>query len=281
MLFRSANIVDHVATQERPEGLPAGVYVQSVEMSREEYIERMLFARAGVDTNKVDEDKRGFITDDEWAAITESAKSLAVDHIWIDDRADITPSQIRVEARRVQMRFARAGTPLRLIVIDYAQLINGDTENKRRADNREQEVAQVARAAKKIAKELNCTVILLAQLNEDSTKEKRRPRARDLRESRSLKQDADKVVLIYNPEYEARASAYRNGGQVGMLPKEYVDLIVDKNRGASTGTIAVTFRPSITKFSAFDGDERDLERLRNSGHGGRGDDNTKARRAGP
>lgn len=256
----AANIADHVALQEQADGRAAGVCIFSAEMSREEYIERMVFARARVDTYKLDEDKRQFITPDEWTQITEAAKALSVENLYIDDRADITPSQIRTEAKRVGMRFARAGTPLRLVVIDYAQIINGDPENKRRHDNREQEIAQVARAAKKLAKELAVVVILLAQLNEDSVKEKRKPRASDLRESRSLKQDADKVVLIYNPSYNERSAAYRNGDDVKPLDKEHVDLIVDKNRGARTGTVAATFWPSFTLFTRFDGDPIELER---------------------
>ena len=256
----AANIADHVGVMERPEGRPAGVYIISAEMSREEYIERMVFARAEVDTYKLDEEKRGLISHDEWARITTSAAALAVDSIYIDDRADVTPSQIRIEAKRVAMRKERAGTPLRLVVIDYAQIIEGDKENKRRHDNREQEIAQVARAAKKLAKELAVTVILLAQLNEDSVKEKRKPRASDLRESRSLKQDADKVLLIYNPSYDARTSAYRNGDNAAPLDEEIVDFIVDKNRGAKTGTVAAVFKPSFTRFSRYTGDHAELER---------------------
>lgn len=259
----AANIVDHVVTDEFPEGQPAGVFVVSAEMTRAEYIERMVFARARVDTYKLDEEKREFITPDEWAAITAASKALSVDHLYMDERADVTPSMIRTEARRVQARFKRAGTPLRLVVIDYAQIIGGDTENKQRHDNREQEVAQIARSSKKLAKELGVTVLLLAQLNEDNVKEKRRPRASDLRESRSLKQDADKVVLIYNPRYAERSAAYRNGeDRRDALSEEHIDLIVDKNRGGRIGTVAATYHPSFTLFTSYTGSPEDLERMR-------------------
>ncbi len=260
----AANIADHVALNERPQGLPSGVLIFSAEMGREEYIERMVFARAGVDTYKIDDDRKNQISPDEWQRITEATRLLAVDHLYIDDRADITPSQIRIESKRVQMRFARANTPLRLVVIDYAQIISGDAETRRKSDNREQEIAQVARAAKKLAKELGVTVILLAQLNEDSVKEKRRPRAGDLRESRSLKQDADKVVLIYNPFYADRAAAFRNG-ETKTLREELVEMIVDKNRGGTPGTVVAEFWPSYTLFLPFNGDESALDRLREAG----------------
>lgn len=255
-------VAAHVALYERPEDKPAGVYIVSAEMTRDELLERMVFSAARVDSYKLDEDKRAFITNDEWNEITRAAKDLSLDHLYIDDRSEVTMAQIRAEAKRVQMRFARAGTPLRLIVIDYAQIVEGEAENKRRSDNREQEVAQVGRKAKRLAKELGVPVILLAQLNEDSVREKRKPRAGDLRESKALKHDSDKVVLIYNPNYTERAAAYRNGEEMKPLDAEHVDFIVDKNRGGRTGTVAATYYPSFTLFTPFSGTEGDLAALR-------------------
>ena len=166
--------------------------------------------------------------------------------------------------KRQKLRFERAGTPLRLVIVDYAQIVNGDIENKRRHDNREQEVAQVARGMKSLAKELDLTVILLGQLNEDAAKEKRKPRAGDLRESRSLRHEADKVLLIHNPHYAERVASYRNGEDWRPLEQENVDLLVDKNRGARTGTVAATFYPSYTLFCPFQGSPEELALLRES-----------------
>lgn len=261
----ATGIVAHVVTQERHEDKPCGVYVQSLEMSGADLMERMIFGQARVDAYKLDEEHRAKITQEEWARITDAAKAIGVDHLYIDDRPDITPNGIRASVRRQARKMDRAGTPLRLVVVDYAQIVNGDTENKQRHDNREQEVAQVGRSMKKLAKELKIPVILLAQLNEDSVKDGRKPRASDLRESKSLKSDADKVVLIFNPSAQARSQAYRNGDRVDQSPREHVDLIVDKNRKASTGTVAATFYPGYTLFVPFEGDATDMAALREAG----------------
>lgn len=239
----------------------AGVYIQSAEMSDREYIERMVFSHARVNTTKTNEDKRGTIRDEEWQKVTASAAALAVDHIYIDDRSDITIARIRTEVRRVKARFAREGHPLRLVILDYAQIIGSDDEgNGRKNDNREQEVARVARGAKKLAKSEKITVILLAQLNEDSVREKRRPRAGDVRESRSLKQEADKFILIFNPYYVERSAAYRRGeAKQQSLGVEHVELIVDKNRGAPTGIVLASFYPSFTLFVPFEGEETEVQ----------------------
>lgn len=261
----AAGIGSHAALYETHADKSSGVYIQSLEMSAAEYMERMVFSYARVDNYKLDEEHRAKITEAEWARVTDAAKLLSIDHLYIDDRPDITPSGIRASVKRQALKMERAGTPLRLVIVDYAQIVNGDNENKRRSDNREQEVAQVGRTLKKLAKELKIPVILLAQLNEDSIKDGRKPRASDLRESRALKMDADKVVLIFNPSAAARAAAYRNGERMEALQREHVDLIVDKNRGARTGTVAATFYPSYTLFTKFDGDEADLAQLRAAG----------------
>ena len=261
----AAQIATHVALYQQPGGTRAGVYIQSIEMSFKEYLERMIFAYARVDTYKHDEERRDSISADEWTRITMASEALSRGSVWIDDKPDLTPSQIRTRVKRQKLRFERAGTPLRLVIVDYAQIVSGDTDSRRRHDTREQEVAQVPRAMKNLAKELDITVLLLAQLNEDSAKEKRKPRASDLRESRSLKHDANKVVLVYNPYYVDRIATYRNGEPWRPLPREHVDFLIEKNRGGRTGTVAATYHPSFTLFCSFEGTPEELAQLRDQG----------------
>jgi replicative DNA helicase len=255
----AANIADHVTTEEACEGLACGVYIQSAEMTKEEYAERLVFSKASVDTRKLDKERRHLMTEDEWRRVVEAARKLGIDRLYVDDRPSATIAQIRTEARRVQLRFKQAGTPLRLVIIDYAQIV---TERSKRS--REEEVANVSREAKQLAKELGVVVMLMSQLNKESTKEKRRPRASDTRESAAIENDADKLVLIYNPSYHARASSYKTGESEAVM-KEFVELIVAKNRGAPMGTVPATFWPAYTKFQAFDGTPEDLEELSASG----------------
>lgn len=258
----AATIAGHVVANESVGGMPAGVFVQSLEMTRKEYMERMVFGAAGVDSYKLDETNRGKIDADEWQAIIAASKSVGVDHLHIDDKSGVSPAWIRARIRRQAKRFEKAGTPLRLIVLDYAQIIKGDVEHRRISTNREQEVAQIARAVKELAKEMGVPVILLAQINKESIKENRKPRSTDLRESQGILNDADKVMLIWNPSHAARAAQYRNGESSAAPFMEHVEIIVDKNRGGSTGTIAATFYPSLTKFTAFKGTDDDLAQLR-------------------
>lgn len=254
----AANIADYVATEAMAEGLACGVYIQSAEMTKEEYAERLVFSKARVDTKMLDKG----MGEDDWRSVIAVSQKLGVERLYCDDRAGATMAQIRTEAKRVQLRFKQADTPLRLIIIDYAQIV---TERSKRS--REEEVANVSREAKQMAKELGVVVVLMSQLNKESTKEKRRPRASDTRESAAIENDADKLVLIYNPSYHARAGSYRADGE--GIGKEFVELIVAKNRGAPLGTVPATFWPAYTRFGPFDGTEEDLEELAASGEGGR------------
>jgi replicative DNA helicase len=225
--------------------VPHGVAVFSLEMGKEELMQRALFAKSRVDASKIN--AKEWMTDDDWRAVAKGATQVALDNLWIDDRAGVTPLQVRAKARRIQAEAKRCGTPLRLLVVDYAQLIKGGTGRK--SESREQEVADVSRNMKSLAKELDVPVIVLAQLNEDSRKEKRRPRASDMRDSKALHHDADKVILIHNEHANERADAYRHAEeQPKALEAEEVDLIVDKNRGGRTGTARAMFWPSFTLF---------------------------------
>lgn len=265
----AAGIADHVAVHELAAGKPCGVAVFTLEMKRGQYMTRMVSARARVNNAKLinprlrdrlnEGAERGIDRAvEEWRAITEATRALDLPHLHIDDRDPIRPSEIRATSRRLAAQWKRAGHPLRLVVIDYAQIVTPDIEG-RRGDSREREVASIGRAAKSLAGELGVAVILLAQLNKDALKANRRPRARDMRESGALEQDSNAVVIIYNPAAEERAE---QDAQSPPKPLEEVDLIVDKARdGGSKGTARVLFRPTCTRFEsrADEGPEPDVE----------------------
>lgn len=249
----ATNIAAHVKLHEQRDGKPSGVLIFSLEMGADEYIERMACSIARVDSRKLDQEHKASITREEGQRFIEALRQLDRSDLVIDERSDITMAQIRATARKVAAQFRRAGTPLRLILIDYAQIVSADGTSKRRSENREQEVAVVGREAKKMAKELDLVVLLLAQLNDDSAKEKRKPRVKDLRESKALLQDADKVILIHNPAAVERAEAYANGDAQRVDPDQAdeVDLIVGKHRGGPTGTIRALYWPTYTTFGAY------------------------------
>jgi replicative DNA helicase len=161
----------------------------------------------------------------------------------------------------VREEAARRGTPLRMIVVDYLQLLDGTAGGKRSPERREREIAYASLKLKGLAKELGLPVVLLAQLNEDARRDKRPPRKEDLRECKAVAHDADKVILIHNQAANERAAARRRGEDVfKLIDGEPVDLIVDKNRGGPTGTVGAVFFPSYTLFAdATEADHRAAE----------------------
>jgi replicative DNA helicase len=224
------------------------VLVFSLEMRCDELAMRALFSEARVDGAKVIHTTR--ITDREWDDLRKASRSVALPNIYLDDRGGLTPVQMRSQARRVQTQARRDGFSLRLILVDYVQLIDGAAEGRRPQERREREIAAVSIALKNMAKELGVPIVVLAQLNDDPRREKRLPRKEDLRECKAIGNDADKVILIHNPSAVARRQARRTReGLDDVLEGELVDLIVDKNRGAREGKVSVLFFPSYTLFA--------------------------------
>ena len=256
------NMVSHALLTQTQADKPVGVLLFSLEMTKDELAERIGCSLAHVDTRKLDPDfPRGDITTEEGNNLIASIRAMRVPHWVVDDRAEITMPQIRAKARREAAILERNGTPLRLIVIDYAQIVSPDRDSKRRDQNREQEVAAVGRAAKKLAAELHVAVVICAQLNQDAHKEARKPRGADLRESRGLLQDANKVILLWNTAAMVRTEAIANGARVWLDPDDFdlAEVIVDKHRGGRTGTVRVRFYPAYALFC--DADEEDMDRV--------------------
>jgi len=223
------------------------VLIFSLEMGKEEILERLLFGTARVDANKAID--RASLTEQDLAALTHAATVVGVPNLHIDDRRGLTIEMMRAEARRVDAAARRQGKKLAMILVDYLQLVEPSKSGKK-SEGREQEVAHISRGLKGLAVELNVPVMVAAQLNADSMqRQDRRPRASDLRESKAIWADADKVILIHNPEALERA-AQTDEDSESCRPERAL-LIIDKNRGGRVGTVNVWFWPYIVSFTSM------------------------------
>src|SRR5437588_417259 len=191
------NIAEYVAVDKK---LPVGVF--SLEMTAESLVLRMLCSRARVNLRNV---RDGFLAERDFPKLTGSAGKLANAPLFIDDTSGLSILQLRAKARRMTQQYG-----IKLFVVDYLQLVNSTS---RRAENRQQEIADISNGIKALAKELNVPVIVLSQLNRELEKDKnRKPRLSDLRESGAIEQDADLVGLLYKPDAE-KAEDEEGGGQ--------------------------------------------------------------------
>lgn len=223
------NIADHVAVGENH---PVGVF--SLEMTAEALAMRMICSRARVNLRNVQD---GFLVERDFPKITGAATKLANSPLFIDDTAGMSILQLRAKARRMHQQHG-----IKLLVIDYLQLLHSTSV---KADNRQQEIAQISGGIKALAKELGIPVIVLAQLNRDLDRDKsRKPRLSDLRESGAIEQDADLVGLLYKPEREESDDV---DGESDALP---VNLLIAKQRNGPTGDVNLTFLKGITRFES-------------------------------
>lgn len=220
------NIAQNVATR-----VGKSVAIFSLEMGAESLIERMLSAEGTILNHHI---KTGQLLADEWQRLIYAQGQLAEAPIFIDDSAGVRITDIRARARRL----AKETGGLGLIVIDYLQLIQGS-----RSDNRQQEVSEISRQLKILAKELKVPVIALSQLSRGvEQRHDKRPVMSDLRESGSIEQDADIVAFLHRDDYYNQASDSEPENTV-------TELIVSKNRHGSRGTIKLYFHKEYTKFS--------------------------------
>ncbi len=222
----SLNIVSHVALRENKP-----VLVFSLEMSKEQLVLRMLCAEAEIDAQRI---RTGEISEADFAKIAQGMSKLGDAPIFIDDTPGMTVMEMRAKARKVQ---ADVGGELGLIMIDYLQLMEGPGGGS--SDNRVQEVSQISRGLKGLARELRVPVIALSQLSRSvESRQDKKPMLSDLRESGSIEQDADLVMFIYRDEYYNKESD-RPGT---------ADIIIAKQRNGPVGEVNLLFRHNITKF---------------------------------
>jgi len=214
------NIAEHVAIDLR---LPVGVF--SLEMTAESLVLRMLCSRSRVNLRNI---RDGFLAERDFPKLTGSAGKLAGAPLFIDDTAGLSILQLRAKARRMAQQYG-----IKLFVIDYLQLLHSTA---RRADNRQQEIADISNGVKSLAKELKVPVVVLSQLNRELEKDKnRKPRLSDLRESGAIEQDADLVALLYKPSSGDDDEA---GAEQDAVP---VNLLIAKQRNGRTGDVNLTF----------------------------------------
>jgi replicative DNA helicase len=207
----------------------AVVGVFSLEMSKESLVMRMLSSEGRVDAHRF---RSGFLSREEWARLASALGTLAETRIFIDDTPGISVLEMRAKSRRLAAEQKR----LDLIIVDYMQLMSGSS---RRAESRQQEVSQISRELKGLAKEMNVPVIALSQLSRaPEARTDHRPQLSDLRESGSIEQDADVVAFIYREEQYNRTE--ENAG--------IAELIVAKQRNGPTGTVKLAFLKEFTRF---------------------------------
>ena len=217
------------------------VCVFSLEMPREQLATRMVCSEGRVDLGRL---RQGFLQPDDWRRLTEAASYLSSLPVWIDDTSALGVLELRAKVRRIQAEYNRPATAtsaerkVGLVVIDYLQLMKG----RDGVNSREQEISEISRSLKQLAKELRVPVIALSQLNravETRTTKDKRPQLSDLRESGAIEQDADTIVFIYRDEYYNAETTNSKG---------IAELIVAKQRNGPTGTAKVRFDRQWTRF---------------------------------
>ncbi len=224
------NIADGVAVDQR---LPVGVF--SLEMTAEALVLRMLCSRSRVNLRNI---TTGFLANQDFPKLTGAAGKLANAPLFIDDSPGLSILQLRAKARRMAQQYG-----IKLFVIDYLQLLHSTA---RRAENRQQEIADISNGIKALAKELKVPVIVLSQLNRELEKDKnRKPRLSDLRESGAIEQDADLVALLYKP-----SGGDDDDGGGPEQDAEPVNLLIAKQRNGPTGDVNLTFLRSYTRFES-------------------------------
>jgi len=224
------NIAEHVAIDSR---LPVGVF--SLEMTADSLVLRMLCSRSRVNLRNV---RDGFLAERDFPKLTGAAGKLAGAPLFVDDSSALSILQLRAKARRMFQQYG-----IKLFVIDYLQLLHSTA---RRAENRQQEIADISSGIKALAKELKVPIIVLSQLNRELEREKnRKPRLSDLRESGAIEQDADVVGLLYKP-----SSDDDEGGGGPEDDAVQVNLLLAKQRNGPTGDVSLTFLKPYTRFES-------------------------------
>lgn len=218
------NVVDHVAVKK---GIPCMIF--SLEMSKEQLVNRMLSMESNVDSQKL---RTGSLTDSDWDAVVEGVGIIGNSKLIIDDTPGISITELRSKCRKVKLEHG-----LGLVVIDYLQLMSG---NGKGGDNRQQEISEISRSLKALAREMDAPVVTLSQLSRAcETRPDHRPMLSDLRESGAIEQDADVVMFLYRDDYYNKDTDMPNVAEV----------IIAKQRNGPIGTINLMWRPELTKFA--------------------------------
>ena len=225
------NIAQHIAIKKK---IPVALF--SLEMSKEQLVLRMLCSEARVDAHRV---RGGFLGETDWPKLTRAAGTLSEAPIFIDDTPALSVLEMRAKSRRIM-----AEHKLGLVIVDYLQLMRGRGFSRGRAasESREQEISEISRSLKALAKELNIPVIALSQLNRRvEERQNKRPQLADLRESGAIEQDADVIAFIYRDEVYDKSEDNPNKG--------VAEVIIGKQRNGPVGDVKLAF---IDKYASFE-----------------------------
>ena len=218
------NIADYLTMREN-----RCVGIFSLEMSKEQLVNRLLAMQSHVEAQKI---RTGDMTESEWAEVVESAGNIGESRLIIDDTPAITVAELRSKCRKYKLEFG-----LEIIIIDYLQLMSG---SGRSGDSRQQEISDISRSLKALARELNVPVVALSQLSRAvDSRPNHRPMLSDLRESGAIEQDADLVMFIYRDDY------YNEDSE----KKGVAEIIIAKQRNGPIGTVELSWQPSLTRFA--------------------------------
>lgn len=217
------NLVDHVAVKK---GIPCMVF--SLEMSKEQLVNRMLAMESNVDSQKL---RTGNLTDTDWDAIVEGIGVIGNSKLIIDDTPGISITELRSKCRKMKLEYG-----LSMVIIDYLQLMSGTGKS---GENRQQEISEISRSLKALAREMSAPVLALSQLSRAcETRPDHRPMLSDLRESGAIEQDADVVMFLYRDDYYNKDTETPNIAEV----------IIAKQRNGPIGTVSLLWQPEYTKF---------------------------------
>jgi replicative DNA helicase len=218
------NVIEHIAADSI---LPCAVF--SLEMSKQQLAQRMLCSRGQIDAHKL---RKGMLQAHEYAHLANVVGELAKAQIWVDDSPGLTILDLRAKARRLKLQH-----DVKCIMIDYMQLMDNPG-----VESRQQQISEISRGIKSVARELNIPVLALSQLNRQSEgRDGHRPRMSDLRESGSIEQDADVIMLLHREDYYRMA-------EPDFTPDNIAEIIIAKQRNGPTGTVKLTFLNKTTRF---------------------------------
>ena len=217
------NIAEHVAIKEN---LPTVIF--SLEMSKDQLVKRIMAMHSRINSQAI---RTGDLTDDEWVELVETSRIIGNSNLVIDDTAGISVSELRSKCRKLKLE-----NNLGLVIIDYLQLMTGS----KHAESRQQEISEISRSLKALAREIDAPVVALSQLSRAvEQRPDKRPMLSDLRESGAIEQDADVVMFIYRDDY------YNHDSE----DKGISEIIIGKQRNGPTGTIKLAWQPEYTKFA--------------------------------
>lgn len=224
------NIAEHVAFHEKK-----CVAIFSLEMSKEQLVKRLLSLESRVDAQKL---RTGDLQDSDWVQLIEGAATVSSSNLIIDDTPAITISEMKSKCRKYKQE-----NNLQMIMVDYLQLMEADSDKKNAAASQQQKISDISRALKAIARELNVPLIALSQLNRSvEQREDKRPMLSDLRDSGAIEQDADIVMFIYRDDYYHKDSPNKGVSEI----------IIAKQRNGPVGTVNLAWLPEYTKFANYE-----------------------------